>query len=438
MRSRLNVLILHRLGDPRFWRQSVAEKELCLPQFAAGHNYVVHDFYLPLPRYVSEIAFDAIVLTQSFLGGRQDSGIAARREAVFGKLLRSPAYKIALPQDDYTCSGILDRWMCEWKVDVLYPVCVDHWDVLYPAYSKIGRLKQGFTGYLSGRLIERTTVRRPIAERTVDVAYRAASLSPVFGRMGQIKAEFGERFLWAAERLPLRIDVSTRPQDTILGTHWYDFIEDSRCMLGVNSGSSLLDPDGLLNVAVNRYLQRHPKATFEEVEAACFPGLEGKYNFTAISPRNLECALFGTTQILAPGPYGGYFRPNEHYIPLEPDMSNFREVVPLIRDDRFLQAMADRCREVILSHAELRYDYHVADLIAEIRSHTRVTEAERVRSVSLIERHGREMAALAPGYWRRERIVAEVRKILGNLGLRWLKQRVARSLAARGEIWRKA
>jgi hypothetical protein len=421
MTTKLSILILHRMGDTRTWRESMVEKELCLPMFAADHNYLVHDFWLPLPNYVKGIAFDAIVLTQTLLSSRQDPCMRARLEIVYGDLLRGSSYKIALPQDDYTCSGILDRWMNDWHVDVVYPACVNDWDALYPSYSKTGKFKQGFTGYINDALIARTNSHRPIGERRTHVSYRAAKLLPVFGRLGQIKTEFGERFLKAAAGLPLHIDVSTRPQDTILGSRWYDFIENTRCMLGVNSGSSLLDPMGRINESVFYYLQRHPKASYEEVEAACFPGQEGKYEFTAISPRNLECALFGTVQILTPGPYGNFMQPWEHYIPLEPDMSNFADVAPLLSDNAYLQAMAVRCREAILSYPHLRYGHHVAELIEEIRSHTRLTDAERAKGVPLIERHRREMVELAPAFWRKQRLVTKVRQTLGNLGLRRLK-----------------
>ena len=422
MPSKLNILVLHRLGDPRTWRESMVEKEMCLPKFAAEHNYLVHDFWFPLPQNIQDFHFDAIVLTQTFLSSRQDPSMRSRLESLYGALLHGPTYKIALPQDDYTCSGILDSWMSDWQVDLVAPVCTNDWDVLYPTYSKIGKLIQGFTGYINDKLIVRTKLSQSISERGTDVAYRAAlHLTGMMGRMGKIKNEFGQRFLTAAAGMPLSIDVSTNPRDTILGTRWYDFIENARCMLGVNSGSSLLDPYGLINQAVFRYLQRYPKATFEEVEAACFPGLDGQYEFTAISPRNLECSLFGTVQILAPGSYGGFLQPWEHYIPLEPDMSNFAEIAPLLKDHAYLQEMSLRCREVILSYPQLRYTHHVAELIDAIQNNSRLTEAERVQSVPLIERHNRKAAEMAPAFWRRQHLVTKIRQTIGDLGLRWLK-----------------
>jgi hypothetical protein len=397
------------------------EKELCLPNFAPEHNYLVHDFELPLPSYITDIHFDAIILTQTFLSKRQDPRFRKRLNEVYAFIGSMQSFKIALPQDDYTCSGILDRLLNDWKVDLVYPVCINDWDILYPTFSKVGRMKQGFTGYITDEMIKRTNSPIPLVERSIDVAYRAAKLPPVFGRLGQIKTDYGDLFLKASKGLPLKVDVSTRLQDAILGLQWYDFIESSRCMLGVNSGSSILDPEGIINQKVFSYLELHPKASFEEVEAACFPGQEGKYEFTAISPRNLECALFGTVQILAPGSYGGFMQEEGEYIPLEPDMSNFSDIVPLLTNHSYLKTIADRCREAILSFPELRYNYHNKDLIREIKRHTKLNDVIRLKSVPLIRRHQKEMIKIASAYWHKQRIVTKVRKVLGDLGLRRFK-----------------
>jgi hypothetical protein len=414
----LNILVLHRLGDPQTWRESVVEKELCLPRFAPEHQYLVHDFWMPLPTYVQGIAFDAIVLTQTFVGARVDPAWRARMRHQYAALLKSDKFKMALPQDDYTCCQILDEWLVDWGVDLNYPVCVSDWEVLYPNYSKVGRNKQGFTSYINDGLLQRTTTRKRMPIRDIDVAYRAATLSPAFGRMGLVKTEFGERFRQASQALNLSLDISTRPQDTILGKRWYDFVENTRCMLGVNSGSSLLDKDGSIPARIATFLRKHPKASFDEVEDSCFPGQDGLYEFTAISPRNLECALFGTVQILAPGPYGGFIEPWEDYIPLEPDMSNIVEVAPLLRDHTYLQAMADRCREKILSYQALRYSNHVQDLIEEIRTNTRITDAERNNSIPLIKRYQEEVRLGGEAFWRKQRVKSRARQLLGDMGLR--------------------
>ena len=103
-----------------------------------------------------------------------------------------------------------------------------------------------------------------------------------------------------AQGTGLKTDISVRPEDTIYDRDWYGFIENSKSMLGVNSGSSLQDSSGELHKSICKYLVENPKATFEEIEQVCFPELDGQTIFTAVSPRNLECALLKTAQVLAP------------------------------------------------------------------------------------------------------------------------------------------
>ena len=64
----------------------------------------------------------------------------------------------------------------------------------------------------------------------------------------------------------------------------------------------------------------------EEVEQQCFPGLEGHFQMTAISPRVLEAALLESCQILVEGDYSGLVQPWEHFIPIRSDASDFQEV----------------------------------------------------------------------------------------------------------------
>ena len=395
----------------------MVEKELCLPLFAPEHNYIAHNLVLPLPVFVRDIPFDGIILTQTFLSRRRDPRYYRQACADYSFIQESPAFKIALPQDDYDCCAILDRWLVDWKVDLVYPVC-DHWDVLYPQCLTSSRLKQGYTGYISDQLLERARNPKATSRRPIDVSYRAAKLLPNFGRLGYLKGTIGERFGRAAAGQGLVLDLST---DTIVGSKWLDFIEDSKAMLGVNSGSSLLDPEGLVNSKVQQYLLRHPQASFEEVEAACFPGMDGQYVLTAVSPRNFECSLLQTTQVLTPGPYSNMLRPWEHYIPLEPDMSNLGEVLPVLKDHRHMETVATRCKEQILSFPELRYGNHVADLIGEIQEGTRISSADRAAGVPLFERYREEMAALEPAFWRRERLRRKTHELLVGAGARRVK-----------------
>ncbi len=416
---KFNILILHSMLDPKGWRESLVEKEFCLPLFAKEHNYCVHEYLMPLPAYVRDINFDAIILTQSFLARRWDS------ERFLEKIYReysfikdSRAFKIALPQDDYLCSAILDRLMVYLKVDIVYPVCVDYWDVLYPLYSAIGgKLRQGYTGYISEKLIEKTAMTKKIWARRLDVAYRAVSLLPSHGRIGLVKAQIGKKFEEKALSSGLLMDISTDPKRIISGSSWYDFIENTKTMIGVNSGSSILDPEGKITSSVYKFIVLNPRATFEDIEAECFPNLDGLYSFTAFSPRNYECALFRTVQLLVPGAYGGFMREWEDYIPLAPDMSNFNEVLNLIKDTRYLETIGSSCRNKILSFHQLRYEQHVSELINQIIRGSRISDSERSDSEPLINRYKEDIKKINRGFWCKERIKKCYRQVFTDIGI---------------------
>ena len=417
--ARLKILVLHRLGDPRTWRTSMVEHELCLPLGAPDNDYIVHNAALPLPPFVRDIAFDGIVLCQTFLSLRRDPPSYRRALEEYAFIAGSPAFKIGLPQDDYDCSAVLDEWLSNWKVDLVYPVVSNHWDVLYPRYRQQGKLRLGFTGYINQQMRDRWVSPKPHAQRGIDVSYRAAKLAPNFGRLGHLKGVIGDRFIAAARGRDLNLDISTDPRATIVGSRWHDFIEDSRFVLGVNSGSSVLDPDGAINFRVYDYLVRNPQASFEEVEAACFPGVDGRHVFTAISPRNLECALIESAQILTPGDYSGMLQARAHYIPVEPDLSNADEVFEAMRDVVTVTRMARDCKEALLSQEALRVEHRVAEMIGEIAAAAR---GQAQPQQALFTRYRAHMEKEEVSHWRRRRTLGVIHNAMVALGARRLKR----------------
>ena len=397
----------------------MVQHELCLPMLAPSHDYIVHNAELPLPPFVRDMTFDGIVLTQTFLSRRRDPAAFARTMDEYDFVRVSPAFKIAMPQDDYDCSAILDRWLTAWKVDLAYS-SVDQWDVLYPSFREVGTIRQGFTGYVSEEMARLWRSPKAAPSRRIDVSYRAAKLPPNFGRLGYLKGVIGERFTAAARGRGLILDISTDPKDTLVGPAWLQFLEDSRFVLGVNSGSSVLDPEGRINLCVDDYRVRHPRATFEEVEAACFPGVDGRHVFTAISPRNIECALTMSAQLLTPGRYSGLLRAHDHYIRVEPDLSNADEVFSAMADEATVQRMRLACREAILSAPELRYEHLVQQLVSLIatRSATGAPAGER----ALFARYRDHIAAVERTYWAWKRGIGAVRGVLASLGARRVKR----------------
>ncbi len=412
----LSVLILHSVGNP-----------VCAPRFLLRHamsfrdsvpqaRAIAHDVSLPLPGYVREAKFDAVFLDVSMLRARWRSAeeYATVRES-YGFVREMEAFKIAFPQDEYDCNEVLDDWLCDWRVDRVVSVLEGNHDVLYPRFHKQGAIEVGFTGYVDSSLVDRPL--RALAGRPIDIGYRAKRLAPYFGSIGETKWTIGRDVLERSLGKGLVTDIAVGDAKSILGDAWVEFVSSCRFMLGSNSGSSLLDPLGDIQRRVKRFVQDHPAAPFIEVEAACFPGLDRKHQFTALSPRNLEAALLGTGQLLVDGDYSGLLKPGEHYIALRPDASNFDEVVEAMRDVPRVEAMIRRCREAILDEPRLRYEHrdrHLADLIAESASH-RNRPAKADAMDAMIERYEQDMRAAYARHWKRQAMRQRLKHLVSVL-----------------------
>lgn len=413
--GRLNVLVLHRLGDanlaPMFLRRHVHALQLYCPE----HNYIYHDVELPLPDFVRDLEFDAIVLDVTFLCLRwAGAEIFRRKLEEYAFVAESPAVKMAFPQDEYDCHQILDDWMCDWNVDVVFSVISSNLDVLYPEFHRQGEIRLGFTGYIDEALVD--FAPKPFDQRRIEIGYRARKLAPYFGRIGEIKWSIGESVAELARARGLKCDIVLGESGTLLGEAWYEFINDSKFTLGSNSGSSLLDPYGKIQRCVRNFQAKNPAATFEEVERHCFAGLDGIYSFTAISPRVLEAGLLESCQILVEGEYSRLISAWEHYIPIKADASDFDDVYAAMQDKSLVSRLRSDCRAALLDCSALRASANarqVIDLIADLKSSKGVVSDTDAVAAAIKKYHETELPKFEK-HWRQQaalrRIYQGIRK----------------------------
>jgi hypothetical protein len=357
-------------------RRTSINHAFCLLKYAPQHEYVLQCYPKPIPERLRRERFDAIVLDTTFLcwrWGEPRVQTYDRLREEYAFVGESDAVKIALPQDEYDHTEILDDWLTQWRVDVIYSVCFNHRSLFYPRASAHAEIREGLTGFVDDADIELAKrFARPFADREIDVGYRARKLPPQFGSFGMLKAEIGERFLERMSGKSLRVDISLRPEDVLNGEDWLRFLGNSRFTLGCESGSSLLDPRGEIRMRVLEYVAENPNATFDEVEAHCFPGEDRRGSvFSAISPRIFETTVARSCNILVPGDYLDVLRPNEHYIPLAEDLSNAEEVLEAMRDTRAVQDKIEACYSVLIGASHYRYSTFANELLDAIRVHQR-------------------------------------------------------------------
>jgi hypothetical protein len=271
-----------------------------------------------------------------------------------------------MPQDEYDHSEILDEWLRDLGVDHIFSnFGATLRPLLYPLMAQRAAFQHAFTGYIDEHTARELEPRlQASASRPLDVVYRATRLPYWFGSLGQLKHRIGEQAQLAATACGLSADISTHPDDAIMGDEWFDFLAAGRSVVGCESGSSVLDPIGDTRKAIRAYLHDHPRATFEEV-AAHMPRGWDDHRFAAISPRHFEAVITRTCQVLVKGHYDGVFEPDRHYIPVRPDLADLGEALQRASDPAVASEVAERTYEEVYRSG--RYTYGVlAELIDRV------------------------------------------------------------------------
>jgi hypothetical protein len=341
-------------------------------------------FYLNLalgdvPRSITRRRFDAVVFHTSFLSYRWSPEAWRDLTGRTEPLRDAGGIRVAIPQDEFLRSELLSEFIEDFGIGHVFSAAPEsEWPKIYAGVDRERvRFTRVLTGYLEPRSVRRAErITASVSDRTIDIGYRAWHAAPWLGRHGQLKHQLAEAVRERAPRHGLSVDISTREEDTLFGDDWYRFLASCRYTIGVEGGASILDRDGTLKEATERYLVEHPGGTFDEVEAACFPGRDGELSLFAISPRHLEACATRTGQVLVEGDYNGVLRPNDHYLPVDRDLGNL---------DLVLGELADEARRTRLVEAAHR------DVIASDRfTYPKLVEqVEAVFAPDAVRRPGR-------------------------------------------------
>ena len=338
-----------------------------------------------LPDWIARQPWDLIVFHTIFLASRWDLPAFDKFRRRASALRAHKAVKIALPQDEFLNTDALAEFLREFGVERVFSVAPEsEWSKIYAGIDRERvAIERVLTGYLEPRSVERIErLSRRIPERSVDIGYRAFDAPAWLGRHGRLKTEVARRFSEAARARRLVADISTRREDTLLGRAWWRHLLSCRYTVGVEGGASLLDRDGSLRARTEAFVEKHPDASFEEIEAACFPGRDGELDLFALSPRHLEACATRTCQVLIEGDYDGVLEADRHYIPLRPDFSNLDEVLDRIASGEGREDLVDRAyRDIVASG---RYSYaRAVERILESSLASRPTGSASARRQSL-------------------------------------------------------
>lgn len=281
--------------------------------------------------------------------------------AVLDRIKQFKKLKVLFIQDEYRLvSKTIDR-ISELGIHVLFSVAGEEMSkkIYDDPRMKDVTIYQTLTGFVPENLVNYPTV--PISERTIDVGYRAREVPFWWGKLGYEKEFIGREFAMRSSEFNIHCDISSKVADRIFGKEWVSFMSGCKATLGTESGTSITDFDGEVEHNTKKYLRTHPDADYESVHKNVLAPFEGNVIFKAVSPRIFEAAALRTALILFPGAYSGALKPWDHYIPLEKDFSNIEEVCSIIRDEKYLQDMADRTYSDIVETGVFSYRKFIAE-----------------------------------------------------------------------------
>jgi hypothetical protein len=208
------------------------------------------------------------------------------------------------------------------------------------------------------------TARTPRSLRSIDVGYRAYE-SPLYLGHAERPA-IADSFARAASRRGLATDISLDPARRLAEPKWAAFLESCKGQLGTEAGGDYFELDDRTRLAVNAYLEEHPSAGIEKVRAHFFRDYANPVPGRALSGRVVEAAGTKTVQLLLEGEYGGYFRPNEHYIPVRKDFSNVDEALDMFADEALCAALVEAAHSVAVE--QLTYPRLIDRLLRSVES----------------------------------------------------------------------
>ncbi len=256
--------------------------------------------------------------------------------------------KIQVIQDEYRW---VDRMMSEMVylgIDGILSLVEKHkLDEVYHHPDLKDVLKvSSLAGYVSNEWVGTDTP--PTESRSRHLIYRGNHLPAWLGHAAHEKTTLTKKYLETLSDQDLVLDISSDPNDRIYGDEWLSFMKSGKAVIGLEGGASIFDFDESAEKNVRNYLCENPAAGYEQIHSEFLSSIEGNIIYRMITPRSFEAISTKTVQVMYPGEYSGILEAWKHYLPMNRDFSNANEICDMLRNDLFLQKMADETYEEII------------------------------------------------------------------------------------------
>jgi len=310
------------------------------------------------PADLRSLSFDAIVLHYSLFASGPHPYLI---DEGFREWARdSDAYKVAFFQDEHEYCARRFAFLDEHGVDCVYTCFgASAYEVTYGSHTKVSRLVSYQPAYVSPDMVAAADrLRKPDAERSIDVGYRTRPTPPYFGRGGIEKTEIGRVFAERAAATGLRLDISAREEDRLYGDAWYEFLASCRGQLGTESGVSCVDLEDEVREEYLRLSEEGP-VSIEDLERGSLGKWDGRVELRTTSSRHFEAAAMGTCQVMFEGRYAGVLEAGRHYLSLRKDFSNIDDVIQRFRDPAVRAEIAGNARRDLIDSGAYSYERFV-------------------------------------------------------------------------------
>jgi len=332
----------------------------CFKKYSKPNHVYYLNVALGIPNYVQKMNFDVIIYHYSILILKWTNPEQNLFNYNLNKLIKLKGYKVAIPQDEYIYSDYICKFFKLHNIKSVFTCLFEEdFEKVYPKEkSGVEYYITVLPGYSDDLEVEKWKNKtKPHIERKFDIGYRARKNPYWLGELGVYKWIITDKF--NSIITDLKLNLSNKTKDVLLGNNWINFLNDCRCVLGTESGASLHDPDGTIRKSVDLFIEKNPNATFDEAKKECFPDKDWNINLATLSPRHFEACIMMNCQILIEGKYANILKPNIHYIELKKDWSNINEVINKVKDINYCENIAISAYKEIIESKKYTYSNFV-------------------------------------------------------------------------------
>lgn len=348
----LNVLYLY--DATQTYTNTVYEHISSLGKYSAHCSFFCHQDHTTEINFDLS-GFDAICIHFTIrLPFDQISSSTAKALTEFSGL------KFLFIQDEYDNTYRAWHWIKTLGIQLVFTVVPDAGiERIYPSSEfPDTRFISNLTGYVPDELNLKQDGVLP-SLRPLVVGYRGRPLPVRYGRLGMEKIGIGQIVKSYCDKHGIRNDIAWNEESRIYGPRWYQFMASCRSMLGSESGSNVFDWDGTLVKRIAQIRKQNPRIRDDEVYERCVRAEEIDGIMNQVSPRIFEAIAAKTVLVLFEGNYSGVVKAGEHFIAVKKDGTNLADVVRLLQDGAYVDAMAERAHQDVIASGKYSYQSFV-------------------------------------------------------------------------------